>query len=47
MTTSIPKTPFSTIREFQLADWFTLANDITSTGLKVDLNGDADAWDWK
>jgi len=25
MTTSIPKKPFSMIREFQLRDWFTLA----------------------
>lgn len=47
MTTRIPKKPFSTIREFHLADWFTLANYITSTDLKVGLNGDADAWDWK
>jgi hypothetical protein len=47
MTTSIPTKPFSMIREFQLADRFTLANDITRTDLKVDLNGDADARDRK
>jgi len=32
MTTSIPKKPFSMIREFQLADWFTLANAVCGTG---------------
>jgi CDP-diacylglycerol--serine O-phosphatidyltransferase len=32
MTTSIPKKPFSTIREFHLADWFTLANAVCGTG---------------
>jgi CDP-diacylglycerol---serine O-phosphatidyltransferase len=28
MTTSTPKKPFSMIREFQVADWFTLANAV-------------------
>lgn len=32
VTTSTPKKPFSMIREFQLADWFTLANAICGTG---------------
>src|SRR5512135_1531189 len=32
MTTSIPKKPFSMIREFQLADWFTLSNAVCGTG---------------
>ena len=32
MTTSIPKKPFSMIREFQLADWFTLANAVCGIG---------------
>jgi CDP-diacylglycerol---serine O-phosphatidyltransferase len=32
MTMSIPKKPFSMIREFHLADWFTLANAICGTG---------------
>lgn len=32
MTTNTPKKPFSMIREFQLADWFTLANAVCGTG---------------
>ncbi|MEO8103214.1 MAG: CDP-alcohol phosphatidyltransferase family protein, partial [Betaproteobacteria bacterium] len=32
MTTPAPAKPFSMIREFQLADWFTLANAICGTG---------------
>jgi CDP-diacylglycerol---serine O-phosphatidyltransferase len=32
MTTSTPKKPFSMIREFHLADWFTLANAVCGTG---------------
>ena len=32
MTTSTPKKPFSMIREFYLADWFTLANAVCGTG---------------
>jgi len=32
MTTITPKKPFSMIREFQLADWFTLANAVCGTG---------------
>lgn len=32
MTTSMPKKPFSMIREFQLADWFTLANAACGAG---------------
>jgi CDP-diacylglycerol---serine O-phosphatidyltransferase len=32
MKTSTPKKPFSMIREFQLADWFTLANAVCGTG---------------
>ncbi len=32
MTTSTPKKRFSMIREFYLADWFTLANAICGTG---------------
>ncbi len=32
MTTSTPKKAFSMIREFQLADWFTLANAVCGTG---------------
>jgi CDP-diacylglycerol---serine O-phosphatidyltransferase len=32
MTTSTPKKPFSMIREFHLADWFTLANATCGTG---------------
>jgi CDP-diacylglycerol--serine O-phosphatidyltransferase len=32
MTTSGPHKPFSMIREFQLADWFTLANAVCGTG---------------
>jgi len=32
MTTMTPKKPFSMIREFQLADWFTLANAVCGIG---------------
>jgi CDP-diacylglycerol---serine O-phosphatidyltransferase len=32
MTTSGPPKPFSMIREFHLADWFTLANAVCGTG---------------
>ena len=32
MTTSTPKKRFSMIREFHLADWFTLANAVSGTG---------------
>lgn len=32
MSTITPKKPFSMIREFQLADWFTLANAVCGTG---------------
>lgn len=32
MTTSLRNKPFSMIREFQLADWFTLANAVCGTG---------------
>lgn len=32
MTTSAPRKPFSMIREFHLADWFTLANAVSGTG---------------
>ncbi len=32
MTTSTPKKPFSMIRQFQLADWLTLANAVCGTG---------------
>jgi CDP-diacylglycerol--serine O-phosphatidyltransferase len=32
MTTTTPRKPFSMIREFQLADWFTLGNAICGTG---------------
>ncbi len=32
MTTSAPHKPFSMIREFHLADWFTLANALCGTG---------------
>jgi CDP-diacylglycerol--serine O-phosphatidyltransferase len=32
MTTSTPKKPFSMIREFHLADWFTLANAVCGIG---------------
>lgn len=32
MTTSTRKKPFSMIREFQLADWFTLGNAVCGTG---------------
>ncbi len=32
MTTSTPHKPFSMIREFHLADWFTLANAVCGTG---------------
>jgi len=32
MTTSGPHKPFSMIREFHLADWFTLANAVCGTG---------------
>jgi CDP-diacylglycerol--serine O-phosphatidyltransferase len=32
MSTSAPHKPFSMIREFQLADWFTLANAVCGTG---------------
>jgi CDP-diacylglycerol--serine O-phosphatidyltransferase len=32
MTTSKPNKPFSMIREFHLADWFTLANAVCGTG---------------
>ena len=32
MTTSAPHKPFSMIREFHLADWFTLANAVCGTG---------------
>ena len=32
MTTPTPKKPFSMIREFHLADWFTLANAVCGTG---------------
>ena len=32
MTKTTPKKPFSMIREFQLADWFTLANAVCGTG---------------
>jgi len=32
MKTHIPHKPFSMIREFQLADWFTLANAVCGTG---------------
>jgi len=32
MTTITPKKPFSMIREFQLADWFTLANAVCGIG---------------
>jgi CDP-diacylglycerol--serine O-phosphatidyltransferase len=32
VTTTTPHKPFSMIREFQLADWFTLANAVCGTG---------------
>ena len=32
MTTNTPHKPFSMIREFHLADWFTLANAVCGTG---------------
>ncbi|HMH18243.1 MAG TPA: CDP-diacylglycerol--serine O-phosphatidyltransferase [Burkholderiales bacterium] len=32
MTTPSPRKPFSMIREFHLADWFTLANAVCGTG---------------
>ena len=32
MTTSTPRKPFSMIREFHLADWFTLGNAVCGTG---------------
>jgi len=32
MATSTPQKPFSMIREFHLADWFTLANAVCGTG---------------
>ena len=32
MTTSAPRKPFSMIREFHLADWFTLANAVCGIG---------------
>jgi len=32
MKTGTPEKPFSMIREFQLADWFTLANAVCGTG---------------
>ena len=32
MTTNAPNKPFSMIREFHLADWFTLANAVCGTG---------------
>ena len=32
MTESSPRKPFSMIREFHLADWFTLANAVCGTG---------------
>jgi CDP-diacylglycerol--serine O-phosphatidyltransferase len=32
MTTAGPRKPFSMIREFHLADWFTLANAVCGTG---------------
>ena len=32
MTTSSPKKPFAMIREFHLADWFTLGNAVCGTG---------------
>ncbi len=32
MTTNAPRKPFSMIREFHLADWFTLANAVCGTG---------------
>ncbi|MEO8039710.1 MAG: CDP-diacylglycerol--serine O-phosphatidyltransferase [Betaproteobacteria bacterium] len=32
MTTRTPKEPFSMIRQFHLADWFTLANAVCGTG---------------
>jgi CDP-diacylglycerol--serine O-phosphatidyltransferase len=32
MTTGTPKKPFSMIREFQLADWFTLGNAVCGIG---------------
>jgi len=32
MTESTPRKPFSMIREFHLADWFTLANAVCGTG---------------
>ncbi len=32
MTTSAPRKPFSMIREFHLADWFTLGNAVCGTG---------------
>ena len=32
MITSTPKKPFSMIREFHLADWFTLANAVCGIG---------------
>lgn len=32
MTTPAPKKPFSMIREFHLADWFTLGNAVCGTG---------------
>jgi CDP-diacylglycerol--serine O-phosphatidyltransferase len=32
MTTNTPQKPFSMIREFQLADWFTLANAVCGAG---------------
>lgn len=32
MTTTTPHKPFSMIREFHLADWFTLANAVCGTG---------------
>ena len=32
MPTTMPRKPFSMIREFHLADWVTLANAICGTG---------------
>ena len=57
MTTTEPHKPFSMIREFHLADWFTLANAVAAWGLFSTMtyleNGEvrhvyfASGWFWR
>lgn len=47
MTRTAPQKPFSMIREFQLADWFTLANAVCGAGALFSIMGYLEGHDIK